>query len=438
MANALGAFIGPAVGGLIAYYTDWRVPFIIFFFPTIVFVILGMRLKEPGRGHFERGAAGAEQAIVDTDEAPPSWAESVRILWQVRTLRRIWFSLPFLAASVIGLATLTNLYYEEVFGLNEAGRGFVGAISEPAQIVGIILGIPLASTADAEGPRPRTEAALDPRHRHRRCLDHLRARAVALGGGGVQHRHLGAFGAPRARHLRVAVARDPAEGPLARVLDGVAVRAARPRHAHRRRRDRRPLRHPHRHADHGAGVPHRRVHPVVGLGVREVRHQQGVDLDGGPGRSALPTLEGRSEAAARPQRRRQLRQRAGALRRQPRDRRGRDHRVARHERRREIDAVEGDRGSGRGRRGRDRVRRPRRDVRTAVRDRGPGHRDDPGRAGRVPIAQRRREPAPRGLARQGSPQPRRRGGSGRSNSSPCSALACRSPRPTSAAASSRC
>ena len=152
MANALGAFIGPAVGGVIAYYTDWRVPFIIFFFPTIVFVILGMRLKEPGRGHFERDAAGAEQAIVDTDEAPPSWAESVRILWQVRTLRRIWFSLPFLAASVIGLATLTNLYYEEVFGLNEAGRGFVGAISEPAQIIGIILGIPLASRLMLKDP----------------------------------------------------------------------------------------------------------------------------------------------------------------------------------------------------------------------------------------------------------------------------------------------
>ncbi len=58
MANAVGAFIGPALGGLIAYYTDWRVPFIIFFFPTIVFVILGMRLKEPGRGHFERDAGG--------------------------------------------------------------------------------------------------------------------------------------------------------------------------------------------------------------------------------------------------------------------------------------------------------------------------------------------------------------------------------------------
>ena len=50
----------------------------------------------------------------------------MRILWQVRTLRRIWYSLPFLAASIIGLLTLTSLYYEQVFHLNEASRGLVG------------------------------------------------------------------------------------------------------------------------------------------------------------------------------------------------------------------------------------------------------------------------------------------------------------------------
>ena len=107
MANALGAFIGPLVGGLLAEAFGWRTPFFVFVFPTVVFVILGLRLREPGRGHFERAAGGAEAAVVQTDDAPPSWAESVRILWQVRTLRRIWYSLPFLAASVIGLASLT-------------------------------------------------------------------------------------------------------------------------------------------------------------------------------------------------------------------------------------------------------------------------------------------------------------------------------------------
>jgi ABC-type branched-subunit amino acid transport system ATPase component len=110
-----------------------------------VFAYLGLRVTEPGRGHFERAAAGADADVIGTDEIPPSFAESIRILWQVQTLRRIWYSLPFLAASIIGLLTLTSLYYEHVFHLEEASRGLVTALAEPAQFVGITLGIPLAA-----------------------------------------------------------------------------------------------------------------------------------------------------------------------------------------------------------------------------------------------------------------------------------------------------
>ena len=142
---ALGALLGPVFGGLLAHYYGWRLPFFVFTIPTIVFVILGVRLKEPGRGHWERAAAGASAAVIDTDEIPPSFAESIRILWQVGTLRRIWYSLPFLAASFIGLTFLTSLYYEQVFHLGDLQRGVVAACAEPAQIVAILLGIPLAA-----------------------------------------------------------------------------------------------------------------------------------------------------------------------------------------------------------------------------------------------------------------------------------------------------
>ena len=132
-------------------------------------------MKEPGRGHYERRAAGATEEVIDTDEQPPSWAESVRILWQVRTLRRIWFSLPFLAASVIGLASLTSLYYEEVFNLSESQRGFVAAVAEPAQVVGILIGIPLASRLMLRDPGTRAPPAVARGGGHRRRLGRLRA-----------------------------------------------------------------------------------------------------------------------------------------------------------------------------------------------------------------------------------------------------------------------
>ncbi|HWS47991.1 MAG TPA: MFS transporter [Acidimicrobiia bacterium] len=142
---AFGAMIGPLVGGVLAQIWGWRVPFAVFALPTLVFVIMGTHLKEPGRGHWERAAAGASADVVHTDEIPPSFAESVRILWQVGTLRRIWYALPFLAAAFIGLITLTSLYYEQVFHLDDYQRGVVAALAEPGQMVAILLGIPLAS-----------------------------------------------------------------------------------------------------------------------------------------------------------------------------------------------------------------------------------------------------------------------------------------------------
>jgi branched-chain amino acid transport system ATP-binding protein len=149
---AIGATLGPLIGGALGQLYGWRLPFVVFTIPSIVFVIMGTRLKEPGRGHWERAAAGAHQDIVNTDEVPPSFSESIRILWQVGTLRRIWYSLPFLAAAFLGIVTLTSLYYEHAFHLDDAQRGLVTALVEPAQIIGIFLGVPIAARAMMKNP----------------------------------------------------------------------------------------------------------------------------------------------------------------------------------------------------------------------------------------------------------------------------------------------
>ena len=87
---------------------------------------------------------GASAETIATDEVPPSFAESVRILWAIGTLRRIWYALPFLATAFIGLATLTSLYYDQIFGLNSAERGFINAGTQPAALIGLMIGVPLA------------------------------------------------------------------------------------------------------------------------------------------------------------------------------------------------------------------------------------------------------------------------------------------------------
>ncbi len=151
-ANALGQALGPLLGGVIAYFFGWRAPFFFFAIPTAIFVILALRLRDPVRGHFERQRMGASEAAVATEEAPPSWAESWRIVWQVRTLRRIFAALPFVALSIVGLLTVGSLFYQEIFGLNEVQRGVIAAVAEPAQIVGFFIGIPIATRLMARDP----------------------------------------------------------------------------------------------------------------------------------------------------------------------------------------------------------------------------------------------------------------------------------------------
>ncbi|MBV9951811.1 MAG: MFS transporter [Acidimicrobiia bacterium] len=151
-ANAVGAFVGPLSAGLIAYWFSWRVPFVIFAIPTFVFVVLGLRLHEPIRGAQERRAMGADEDVINTEEVAPSFAEGWRMVWKIETLRRIWYALPFLAASIIGFVSLAALMYDQEFHLDERARGFVAASVEPFQLVGLIIGARIGTRLVAKDP----------------------------------------------------------------------------------------------------------------------------------------------------------------------------------------------------------------------------------------------------------------------------------------------
>jgi branched-chain amino acid transport system ATP-binding protein len=152
-ANPIGQALGYAGGGFLAFLFGWRAPFLVFPLLTAVAVFFAVtKLREPVRGRHERLAEGATDAIAGTEEEAPSFAEAWRICNQVQTLRRIWMSLPFLATAFIGLGSLTSIYYDDVYGLNEAKRGLLGAFVEPFQLVGIIVGIPLAAKLFARSP----------------------------------------------------------------------------------------------------------------------------------------------------------------------------------------------------------------------------------------------------------------------------------------------
>ncbi|MDQ3294884.1 MAG: ATP-binding protein, partial [Actinomycetota bacterium] len=150
-ANAVGSFAGPLLAGLLAAAYGWRAPFFVLALPTVVFVVLALRLREPVRGVHERRAMGITDDVAAIEEPAPSFAESWRIVWKIETLRRIWYSLPFLAAALIGFASLAGLLYEQVFGLDERARGFAAAAAEPAQLAGLIVGARVSTKLMAQG-----------------------------------------------------------------------------------------------------------------------------------------------------------------------------------------------------------------------------------------------------------------------------------------------
>jgi branched-chain amino acid transport system ATP-binding protein len=147
----MGAFVGPILAGVLAAWLGWRAPFIILSIPVFILILLGLRLREPSRGIQERIAMGVTDAL-ETEEPPPSFAEGWRTVWKVESLRRIFYALPFLAASLIGFSSLASLLYQQKFGLGVEDRGWAAAIAEPAQLIGLAIGAHISSKLIVRDP----------------------------------------------------------------------------------------------------------------------------------------------------------------------------------------------------------------------------------------------------------------------------------------------
>jgi branched-chain amino acid transport system ATP-binding protein len=141
LANNLGQIIGPLAAGALGALIGVQAPFYLLAIPTFILVFFAAtKLREPKRGVHERLAAGADDETAQVEEQAAGFAETFRVLFNNKSARRIYFSLPFLTASGIGLSTFLSVYYAEEFGLGPFQRGLIGALSEGFQIAGVIFG----------------------------------------------------------------------------------------------------------------------------------------------------------------------------------------------------------------------------------------------------------------------------------------------------------
>jgi hypothetical protein len=117
-----------------------------------VFVLLARRLREPVRGYHERVAAGADHDTASLEDTHETVRSSLVVLGRVRTIRRIWFAVPFLGVALFAVPNLLSLVYEDVFGLNAAERGVVAGAVEPLQIAGAFWVMPVVARKSVEHP----------------------------------------------------------------------------------------------------------------------------------------------------------------------------------------------------------------------------------------------------------------------------------------------
>ncbi|HUR77657.1 MAG TPA: MFS transporter [Acidimicrobiales bacterium] len=151
-ANVLGGFIGPVVAGFIAAVVPWQYVFVLFAVPALFIAGFAFRLREPVRGEQERRLQGASEQDALTAERPPSVGEAFRIAWNVRTLRRILYALPFLVGPGLGILSLFSLFYSDVFHVGPGGRGVIAGLAQASALAGIVVGGAVATRLLRERP----------------------------------------------------------------------------------------------------------------------------------------------------------------------------------------------------------------------------------------------------------------------------------------------
>ncbi|HYZ91805.1 MAG TPA: MFS transporter [Actinomycetota bacterium] len=134
--DAFAAILGPALAGLVAWQLGWRYAFFLLAIPTFLLIFLTVRMQEPVRGITEdrEAALGAAK-----EEAVP-FGQAVRWLYSIPTMKRLFFGAFCAGLGGIAYAVFSSVFLDEVFGVNELGRGVIASSGAPAALVAFWLG----------------------------------------------------------------------------------------------------------------------------------------------------------------------------------------------------------------------------------------------------------------------------------------------------------
>ena len=136
-ALVFGLTLCPLMAGALAYVFGWQASFFVLAACAFFFVVLAARLPQPVP------AGGLPQGDPDHTEPaaePATLPEAARVISTTRSLRLIYYSLPFLLGTVLGLTFYATAYYENVFHQDAAHRVLLFGLAEPGAVIGLVVG----------------------------------------------------------------------------------------------------------------------------------------------------------------------------------------------------------------------------------------------------------------------------------------------------------
>ena len=137
-AIAAGLALAPILIGVLELFYDWQAPFEVLAAAMLVFVVAALLLPGPRPG----SSAGEPD---EADVAVPTFAEASRVLFAHQAVRRLYYSLPFLAVTVLGIRSFMDLLYRNVFHQDAAHQALIAAAVQPGAVLGLAIGFVLVS-----------------------------------------------------------------------------------------------------------------------------------------------------------------------------------------------------------------------------------------------------------------------------------------------------
>jgi branched-chain amino acid transport system ATP-binding protein len=143
-AIALGLTLTPSLVAGLDFFFSWQTPFLVLAAVALGFVVLGLCTGADGRWRRrttpDRDVPAPEAAAPAPRDEPVSFPETARVVLTTPSLKYLYYALPFLAGTVIGIGSYANLFYVNVMHQDASSRAIIFALTALGALVGLLAG----------------------------------------------------------------------------------------------------------------------------------------------------------------------------------------------------------------------------------------------------------------------------------------------------------